>query len=110
MRWSLEAQLRSPQGQATLDLDATLVQTWKEIARYGYQGYKAYQPLNVWWAEHELMLHSEFRDGNVPANFDNLRVLLEALERLPKGIRGSGASSSRSAFPWTRSSRRRWRR
>jgi hypothetical protein len=78
-----QAQLRAPQGQATLDLDATLIQTWKEIAR---QGYKAYQPLNVWWAEHELMLHSEFRDGNVPANFDNLRVLQEAMDRLPEGI------------------------
>ena len=37
--------------QATLDLDATLIETHKEQAQYCYKKYKAYQPLTTYWAE-----------------------------------------------------------
>jgi len=57
-----------------------------EEAFYSYKGFKSYHPLNVWWAEQEVVLHTEFRDGTVPAGFDNLRVLKEALEHLPEGM------------------------
>ena len=80
-------QSRSPEATATLDLDATLVSTGKQEALYGYKGFKAYQPLNVYWAEQELLLFTEFRDGNVPAGFEKLRVLQEALELLPQGVK-----------------------
>lgn len=79
-------QSRNPQRLATLDQDATLVSTAKSEALFGYKGFKAYQPLNTYWAEQDLVLHSEFRDGNVPAGFDNLRVLQESLEFLPAGV------------------------
>jgi hypothetical protein len=79
-------QRRSPQALATLDMDATLVETWKRDALPSYEGFKAYQPLNVYWAEQQALLHSEFRDGNVPAGYEQLRVLQEALERLPAGV------------------------
>ncbi len=71
---------------ATLDMDATLVATSKADALFCYKGYKSYQPLNTWWAEQEIILHTEFRDGNVPAGFDQLRVFEEALDCLPEGI------------------------
>ncbi len=71
---------------ATLDMDATLVATSKADALFCYKGYKSYQPLNTWWAEQEIILHSEFRDGNVPAGFEQLRVFKEALACLPEGI------------------------
>lgn len=64
---------------ATLDMDATLIETHKRQALACYKGYKAYQPLNCWWAEHGVMLHSEFRDGNVPAGYQQLRVLQDCL-------------------------------
>jgi len=79
-------QKRSPQEVATLDLDATLVETNKKEALYCYKGHKAYQPLNVYWGEQDLILHSEFRDGNVWAGTDNLRVFQEALAFLPAGV------------------------
>jgi len=79
-------QKRSPQEVATLDLDATLVETNKREALYCYKGYKAYQPLQVYWAEQGLILHSEFRDGNVWAGMENLRVFQEALAFLPAGV------------------------
>ncbi|RLB53222.1 MAG: IS1380 family transposase [Deltaproteobacteria bacterium] len=79
-------QQRSRQTTATLDQDATLVETLKAEALRCYKGYKAYQPLNTYWAEQGLVVHTEFRDGNVPAGFEQLRVLREALENLPEGV------------------------
>jgi hypothetical protein len=76
-----------PRTEATLDMDATLVATQKEDALFSYKGYKAYQPFNVWWAEQELVLHTEFRDGNVPAGYEQLRVCKEALDLLPEGVK-----------------------
>jgi len=80
-------QKRHPSPDATLDMDATLVATEKADALFGYKGYKAYQPFNVWWAEQELVLHTEFRDGNVPAGYEQLRVLKESLDLLPEGVK-----------------------
>ena len=80
------AQSRSPQTEATLDMDATLVETRKQEALPSYKKYRAYQPLITYWSEAELIVHSEFRDGNVPAGHQQLRVLIEALGRLPAGV------------------------
>jgi hypothetical protein len=71
---------------ATLDMDATLVESEKATALRCYEGYRAYQPINTWWAEQGLVLHTEFRDGNVPAGYEQRRVLEEALESVPKGV------------------------
>jgi len=76
----------SPQQVATLDMDATVVETNKKEALSCYKGHKADQPLNVYWAEQDLILHSEFRDGNVWAGTDNLRVFKEALDMVPAGV------------------------
>jgi hypothetical protein len=79
-------QRRTPEKTATLDMDATLVETHKREALYCYKKYKAYQPLNIYWAEQGLVVLSEFRDGNVPANFDLLRPFQRALELVPPGV------------------------
>ncbi len=71
---------------ATLEMDATLSATLKKNALFSYKGYQAYQPLNTYWYERGLILHTEFRDGNVPAGHEQLRVLKEALECLPSWI------------------------
>jgi hypothetical protein len=88
----------SPKSLATLDLDATLVSTNKKGSLYSYKGFKAYQPLNVYWAEQELLLFTEFRDGNVPAGFEVRRVLQEALEMLPGGVEQVRLRSDTAAY------------
>jgi len=93
--WSLEQQ---PEKLVTLDLDATLIKTTKAAALYGYKGFQCYQPLNVWLAEHNLMLYSEFRDGNVPAGFEILRVFIESLEFLPNGVTKVRVRSDTAAY------------
>ena len=79
-------QKKNPHATATLDMDATLVETNKSEALFCYKGFKSYQPLNTWWAEQGVIVHTEFRDGNVPAGFEQLRVLKDSLACLPEGI------------------------
>jgi len=76
----------NPYNTATLDMDATLAETSKKNALYCYKGFKSYQPLNTWWHEQGIILHTEFRDGNVPAGFEQLRVFKEALNCLPENV------------------------
>jgi hypothetical protein len=79
-------QRHHPEKIATLDMDATLVETWKKGALFSYKHFRAYQPFNVYWAEQRLVAHTEFRDGNVPAGYEQLRMLKETLEMLPEGV------------------------
>src|SRR5208337_3711780 len=72
---------------ATLDMDATITETLKDNALYSYKGEKGYQPLNTYWHERGLILHTEFRDGNVPAGHEQLRVLQEALGCIPLWVK-----------------------
>lgn len=76
-----------PQPTASLDMDATVVETGKAEALFSYQGTKAYQPLQTYWFEQDLLLHTEFRDGNVPAGYEQLRVFQESLAMLPQGVK-----------------------
>jgi hypothetical protein len=78
------AQLQNPQTKATLDLDASIVVSEKREAATTYTGEKGYQPTLVYWAEPQMVLYEEFRDGNVPAGKDVLRVLRRAVEALPE--------------------------
>lgn len=81
-----QLQRHAPERVATLDQDATLVESHKQQALFCYKKFRAYQPLNVWWAEQQIVLHSEFRDGNVPAGYEGLRVLREGLDLLPRDV------------------------
>lgn len=72
---------------ATLDMDATLIEANKREALFCYKGFKSYQPFNVWWAEHKFLFYSEFRDGNVPAGFRQLEILMECLLHLPPEVK-----------------------
>ncbi|MBM4431889.1 MAG: IS1380 family transposase [Chloroflexi bacterium] len=98
-------QQKSPECQATLDQDASVVETHKEDALFCYLGYKAYQPLTIYWAEQATVVISELRDGNVPASYENLRQVEEALAVLPQGVvkvyyRGDTASYQRELLQY----------
>ena len=90
----------TPQKTATLDMDATLDEVHKRTALFCYKHFRAYQPLNTWWAEHEMILHSEFRDGNVPAGFEQLRVFQRSLELLPEGVEKVYLRSDTAGYQW----------
>jgi len=91
-------QQQSPSTVATLDQDATLTNTYKRNALYCYKGFKAYQPFNTFWAESGILLHSEFRDGNVNAGFEQLRILQEALNLLPSDVKHAYLRSDSAGY------------
>ena len=89
---------QNTESTATLDMDATLVSTNKIDALFSYKGDKAYQPLNTWWFEQGIILHTEFRDGNVPAGFEQLRVFKEALDCLPEEVKNVRLRSDTAGY------------
>jgi hypothetical protein len=83
---------------ATLDMDATLIETHKRDALHCHKGLKAYQPLNFWWAEQRTMLCSEARDGNVPAGHEQSRVLKDCLAYLPASVKKVSLRSDTAGY------------
>jgi hypothetical protein len=83
LAWGQE---RTPETTATLDVDGSIYETHKRSALTSYEGVPGYQPVTVLWAEKDLIVSEEFRDGNVPAQSGNWRVVQRALEQLPAGI------------------------
>lgn len=71
---------------ATLDMDATLIETNKSDSFFCYKGFRAYQPLNIQWFEQAMVVYSQFRDGNVPAGYEQLPVFIKALDCLPQDV------------------------
>jgi hypothetical protein len=101
----LDLQCRTPQKIATLDIDATVIHSSKRSARRAYDGERGYQPLLVLWAEQDVIVADEFRDGNVPAGMGNLRVIHKAVAALPGTfdeirLRGDSALYEHEAMRW----------
>ncbi len=84
--------------KATIDLDAAVIESHKREACETYLGEKGYQPVIAYWAEEDLILADEFRDGNVPAGMGLLPVLKDALSALPSTIRLVRVRSDSAAY------------
>ena len=79
--------------ELTLDLDATVLASGKREALHTYRnaigtvpGERGYQPLSAFCPELGMVLGTEFRDGNVPAEMRNLEMLEQVLSGLPPAI------------------------
>lgn len=84
--------------KATIDLDATVIESQKREAYWTYLGEKGYQPVVAYWAEQDLIVADQFRDGNVPAGMDLLPVLKEAIGALPETVRLVRVRSDSAAY------------
>jgi Transposase DDE domain group 1 len=98
-------QQRRPQAVATIDVDATILESHKRSALATYDGRTGYQPVVALWAEQDVVLADEFRDGNVPAGSGNRRLVEQALAALPAGIeairvRGDSALYEQTLLRW----------
>jgi hypothetical protein len=79
-------QQEHPVRTATLDVDASIHACDKRAALRTYEGPRGYQPVAVYWVEQRLVVHDQFRDGNVPAGMGNVSVVLPALAALPPDV------------------------
>jgi hypothetical protein len=75
-----------PSKLATLELDATCIESHKREAMPLYEGGRGYQPEVVYWVEQDVVLADEFRDGNVPAGKRPLDVVRRAFAALPESV------------------------
>jgi hypothetical protein len=96
---------------ATVDLDSTIIESYKREARATYQGGSGYQPMLALWAEMNLVMADEFRDGNVPAQQEPLRVARRAFQALPSTVqeyyfRGDSACWEKELLNWLRDEKR----
>ena len=71
---------------ATIDHDGTIIESHKREATVAYEGTSGYQPLVAVWAEQQLVLADEFRDGNVAGGEDPLSSVKRALANLPPWV------------------------
>ncbi len=94
-----------PAPTATLDVDATILESHKRAATVAYDGTPGYQPVVVLWAEQDLLVHDEFRDGHVPPGCGNVRILEQAVAALPAGmaqirVRADSALYEQAVLRW----------
>jgi Transposase DDE domain group 1 len=75
------------QGIATVDQDATIIESRKQQALPTYEGGRGYQPMLAVWAETGLVLADQFRDGNVPAQMEPPEVAKGAFAALPSTVK-----------------------
>jgi hypothetical protein len=90
---------------ATVDGDATIVESHNRNALPHYQGGRGYQPMAAVWAEADLVLADQWRDGNVPAHQAPLDCVRQAFGSLPEGIkkrffRGDSACHESGLLDW----------
>lgn len=71
---------------ATLDCDASLFASSGRDARMSYKGARGYMPLLAFWDELGLVVHDEFRNGNMAPGGDALAFLTEVLSQLPEEV------------------------
>lgn len=96
---------------ATVDQDATIIESRKREAKATYEGERGYQPMLAVWAETGLILADEFRDGNVPAMMSPLTAAKAAFGALPATVetfyyRGDSASHEHELMDWLRNPER----
>jgi hypothetical protein len=99
------------QRSATVDQDATIIESRKQQALPTYEGTRGYQPMLAVWAETGLVLADQFRDGNVPAQMEPLEVAQRAFAALPSTVReyyyrGDSACHEARLVNWLRNEQR----
>ncbi len=100
-----------PQSIATVDQDATIIESHKRSALPHYEGGRGYQPMVAIWAEADLVLADEWRDGNVGAMQEPVRCAQLAFGALPGSIRkryfrGDSACHEQELLQWLRAPER----
>lgn len=82
-----ELQKLRPIESVTLDQDATFIETGVEGALRNYKGESSFEALNIYSPEYDMIVATQFRDGNVPPGFGQLEQLKDVLEHLPDGVK-----------------------
>ena len=75
-----------PLSSVTLDQDATFIYTNTKNALNNYHGEKSYEAFNTYCPEYDMVVGTQFRDGNVNPGYGQLEELQRVLSYIPAGI------------------------
>jgi hypothetical protein len=82
------AQKNNPVNSATIDIDATIKNSNKQSAFFTYKkDERGYQPMNAFWNEQNIVLFSEFRDGNVNPSYNIPEFVEKSFSYLPDTVK-----------------------
>lgn len=82
-----QAYILNPQTTITLDQDATFINTKNNSALFNYLGEKAYETFNTYCPEYDIIVGTQFRDGNVTPGYQQLEELKRILDNAPSGVK-----------------------
>jgi len=96
---------------ATIDLDGTIIESAKREALSTYEGTTGYQPVLAVWAEMDVIVADQLRDGNVSLQHDPLSVARQAFAALPEHVseryfRGDSGCYEQQLLRWLRNPKR----
>jgi hypothetical protein len=80
-----------PQRVATVDQDATIIESHKQAAYYHYEDGRGYQPMVALWAETDLCWPTSFATATCPPN--------RSLNLCQAGLCGAARNDSETVFP-----------
>ena len=69
----------------TLDCDASQIIAEKEAAEFTYKGEQGYMPMIGHLAEAGVVIHDDFREGNIAPATQNLEFIKACEARMPRG-------------------------
>jgi hypothetical protein len=70
----------------TLDQDATFIPTGVRGALFNYESERSFEAFNTYCPEYDMVIRSEYRDGNVSPGYHQLENLKASLELLPADV------------------------
>jgi hypothetical protein len=76
-----------PVTSITLDQDATFINSEAEGTLYNYKKDRSYEALNMYCKEYDIIVATQFRDGNVSPGVGQLEQLKEVVSNLPYGVK-----------------------
>jgi hypothetical protein len=76
-----------PVSRITLDQDATFINSNAEGTLCNYKGERSYEALNIYCPEYDIMVATQFRDGNVTPGYGQLEQLKELISNIPEGVK-----------------------
>jgi hypothetical protein len=100
----LKRYLRDIQEPLTLDIDATVMQSFKSTAEITYKMFPGFSPI-LGHINGGYVIHSEFRSGNIAPADHNLDFVKRCITQLPKGsvlsyLRADAASYQHALFDY----------
>jgi hypothetical protein len=88
----------NPLSSVTLDQDATFIYTNTKDALYNYEKEKSYEAFNTYCPEYDMVVGTQFRDGNVPPGYGQLEELERTLSFIPARVKKVSLRSDSAGY------------